>query len=82
MKLHLRLLCLSRRTHGVRVITLNELVLIPLHIHNHLEVDQFLSSLEIVDSVDDWLLSHGHYLLANILDDFVLCLLVWVWWLS
>lgn len=81
VKLHLRLLCLPCRTHAVEVITLNELVLIPLDIHNHLQVDEFLSSLEIVDRVDDGLLSHGHDLLANILDDFVLCVLVWVWWL-
>jgi hypothetical protein len=46
--------------------------LILLHIHNHLEVVEFLSSSKIVNRVNKWLFTHCYNLLANVFDKIVL----------
>lgn len=47
------------------------LLLLLLHVHDHLQVAQFLGSSEVVDGVDEGLFPHGHDLLTDVLDDVV-----------
>lgn len=43
-----------------------------LHIHNHLEVVEFLSSSQVFDSINEWLFTHCYNLFANVFDKIVL----------
>ena len=70
---------LAETKHGsVFLKVLIQLVLILLHVDDHLQVVQLLSLLQVLDCVDERLFSHGHDLLADVLDNVVLKLLVLV----
>jgi hypothetical protein len=62
----------------VLVEVIAQFLFIFLHIHNHLEIVEFLSAPQIIDCIDERLLAHGNDLLANVLNYILFELLVFV----
>ena len=48
--------------------SLELLLLLLLHVHDHLQIAEFLGSSKVIYSIDEGLFSHGHNLLADVLD--------------